>query len=416
MQHSLYQKGLYLVLAIPLLGCAVQDGPALSIDESGLEGSSVQQLRVSLYPWIPEAESFFRWIEADFESRNPDIDLIVRPVTQSYEWESDFVSDLAYETDKAITALTSPTSADAQDLIEIDTLTLGVLARARAIAPFDVAGMDFLPSATEAVTWNKKRVGVPHWTCGYFVISENPEIRAARNVEELVAVLRNAGTARVDIAGDMDGSWDSIAVYLDGFRDTYPNGDMLAALSRTELDPVVAEHFQHLGPACMQDGRNHCDDDAVDLFATGGSDSLFGFSERLNPILAHPRKTVGQLHIASATLGGGDAPTAFVDALVLSPRCSAPRCLSAASRFAAYYISDEVFESSLMGLDTENGIPRYLLPSTRTAFDFGQVAQDRLYLQLREEFQGAKAFPNAGVPEARETGSIRLQLQEALSL
>jgi thiamine pyridinylase len=80
------------------------------------------------------------------------------------------------------------------------------------------------------------------------------------------------------------------------------------------------------------------------LFAPGNSDALIGYSERLNPILSHAGRTVGELDIASATLGEGDEPTLFTDALVMSPRCSSERCRKAAKKFAAYYVSDEVFE------------------------------------------------------------------------
>lgn len=322
---------------------------------------------------------------------------------------------LAYETDKAITALTDEGSADFQHLVEIDTLTLGALGDAGAIAPFSVGG-SFLPAASESVRWNNRSYGVPHWTCGYFVISENQAVRWADDAAELRSVLASAGTARVDLAGDLEGSWDSISVYLDAYRDTYPQRSMTAALTQPQLDPQVAQMFRDLRPTCTKDGVNYCADDAVDLYATGGSDALIGFSERLHPIFLHPDRTVGTLHIAAATLGGGDAPTAFVDALVLSPECASERCKRAARTFASYYVSDVTFESSLMALDTSSRIPRYLLPSTSSALRYGKVGRDRLYQQLEHEVRGARALPNTGVPEAREAGVIRQQMRAAMGL
>ena len=41
------------------------------------------RLKVALYPWVPNAESLVDWIERDFESRNPDIDLVVRPLARA---------------------------------------------------------------------------------------------------------------------------------------------------------------------------------------------------------------------------------------------------------------------------------------------------------------------------------------------
>ena len=43
------------------------------------------QLKVALYPWVPAAESLVEWIEADFESKNPDVDLVVRPLERTYD-------------------------------------------------------------------------------------------------------------------------------------------------------------------------------------------------------------------------------------------------------------------------------------------------------------------------------------------
>jgi thiamine pyridinylase len=371
------------------------------------------QLKVSLYPYIPEVEAFFSWIESDFEAKNPDIDLVVRALEKSYEGEAGYVADLAYETDKAMLALTDAAGDDFQHLVEIDALTLGTLAQNNAIAPFRVEGLEFLAAADEAVTWSGQHFGVPHWTCGNFIITEDPAIRDVRNVDELVAALERASAGRIPLAGDMDGSWGAISTYLDVFMDTYPQLDKQAALAQP-LDATIMGHLQKLRSVCIKDDVNHCAEDAVELLATGEAAALFGFSERLNPVLQHPDRKVGELHVSTATIGGGNTPAAFVDALVKSRTCTTEPCSSAAQRFADYYVSDATFETSLM--TTPSGVPRYLLPSTTSAFDVGRVGQDRLYQELQEEATGAAALPNSGVPEARTAGTIRPQVQAALGL
>ena len=370
------------------------------------------QLRVSLYPWIPNATSFFQWIETDFEAKHPDIDLVVRPLAKSFG-----LADLAYEPDQTAAALTDERNPDFQHLVELDTLILGALAQRGAIAPFAVQNARFLPAAAEAVTWNNQTVGVPHWTCGYFVISEDPTIRTATNIFDLVSILSAQATPRVDLAGDLANPWDAITGYLDAFRDTYPRGDLQQAVTQPGMDPDVKDYLSMLQSACSKDGVSYCGADAVDLFATGNADALIGYSERLNPILAHAKKTVGTLHVASATLGDGDAPALFTDALVLSPRCSSLQCQSAAQRFATYYVSDAVFEVALMALDAGLGsVPRYLLPSTTSAFEYGLVGTDRLYGQLKEEIKKGRPFPNNGVLEAQESGILQQEMKEALGL
>lgn len=374
------------------------------------------QLRVSLYPWVPDAESLVRWIEADFEASHPAIDLVVRPLNRSYDWMPEYTGDLAYEIDRSVAALTGG-GDDAWHLVEVDAMILGELARRGALAPFGLADARFLPFARQAVTYAGVEYGVPHWTCGYFVISEQGAVKDARNVHQLVSTLRDAGTPRVDVVGDLDGSWDAITVYLDGYRDTWPRRTLQDALSHTELDPTVEASFRALGSACEKDGVNHCGSDGVDLFATGGADALIGYSERLNPILSHPGRTVDDLHVASATLGGGDHPALFTDALVMSPGCGTAQCRDAARAFAAYYTSDRVFETVLMSRDAgPSATPRYLLPSTASAFEYGAVAADPLYQQLRREIEGGVSFPNHGVPAAREAGAIQARLREALGI
>ncbi|WP_428267505.1 hypothetical protein [Haliangium sp.] len=373
------------------------------------------QLRVSLYPWVPEADSLASWIEQDFETQHPEIDLVVRTMERSYDWLPGYVSDLAYEIDQTVAALTQE-GDDSQDLIEVDTMILGALIERNAVAPFALSEPSFLPSAQEAVSQDGETWGVPHWTCGYFVISEDAGVREANDLTALLDRLADAGTERADIVGDIDGSWDAVMVYLDAFIDSYGDGDVQAALAAETLDPMVDSALRALGTSCAQDGEAMCGSDGVEKFATGGADALIGYSERLHPILATEGRTVANLHIASAPLGSGSHPMLFTDALVLSPRCSSERCQEAARAFASYYVSDRVFEVVLMGLDTDTSVARYLLPSTTTAFDTDAVAADPYYRQLEEEIQGARAYPTSGVPEARERGAIQAQVKTALGL
>ena len=369
------------------------------------------QLKVALYPWVPAPESLVEWIEADFESRNPDIDLVVRPLERSDD------VDLAYDYDKTASALTDD-GPDSQHLVEVDTVILDKLINAGAVQPFDIGdGVSFLPAALEAVTWEGSVYGVPHWTCGYFVISRLEKVRQAGTLTELLSALETEGTNAVDLVGDLDGSWDSIVVYLDAFRDTYPEESMVEALALEELDSSVRDGLARVGQACTATGTNYCGDDHVERFVLGDADALIGYSERLHPILEGGGGTDGNLYVAAATLGRGDQPMLFTDALVLSRNCSTERCRDAASAFAAYYVSDEVFEVVLMSLDSgDSATPRYLLPSTTSAFDFGRVGADPLYRQLRQEVEGAASTPNRGVPEARDAGVIRTKLRQVLGL
>lgn len=397
--------------------CAGTAGPSGGPRAESPDAAGRFELRVSLYPWVPEPDSLVRWVERDFEALHPDVDLVVRGVDRSHDWVPNrYTGDLAYEIDRAVAALTTH-STDFQHLVEIDAMILGDLAQRGAVVPFEVAGRDFLPFAKEAVTWDGKTYGVPHWTCGYFVISEDAGIRRAATVHDWLRVLEARNTAVPDLVGDLDGSWDAVMVYLDAFRDTYPDSALAAALGDTLLNTEVAASLGAVGRACAGSGGSLCGADSVPLFARGGADALIGYSERLNAILGNPARTVGQLHVASAVLGAGDRPTLFTDALAMSPQCASERCRGAARRFAEYYTSDRVFEHLMMSRDVgPSAPPRYLLPSTTTAFRTGSVAGDRLYQELVEEIAGARPFPNHGVPDAKERGTIRAGLRKVLGI
>jgi thiamine pyridinylase len=369
-------------------------------------------LRVTLFSWIPERASFASWIERDFEARNPDIDLIVRDPNKA-----DAGPDLAYDYEKTVEALTKD-GEDAQDLIEVDTMILGYLHEQRAIAPLEVKA-SYLDFAQRAVTINGHVVGVPHWTCGYFVISE-ADLHKAADREQLLAILKALKNDSVTLVGDLDGSWDSIMVYLDTLRDSDPATNLETALTATTIDTNARMNLEAIGAACMKDGKSMCADAdaAVSVFAQGKASGLVGYSERLHPILttADVKVDRAKLHIASAILGNGNHPMLFTDALVQSPRCTGS-CLDAARRFAAYYVSDETFETALMSRDTDpSAVPRYLLPSTTTAFETTQVAHDRLYQELKTTIRDAVPFPTSGVPAARKAGLIRKQVKTALGI
>jgi thiamine pyridinylase len=375
------------------------------------------ELRVSLFPWVPEPDSLMHWIERDFEDLHPEIDLVVRGADRSQDWvRTQYRGDLAYEIDRTVAALTTH-SADFQHLVEIDAMILGTLVQRGAIVPFQVSNRQFLPFAAEAVTWGDTIYGVPHWTCGYFVISENAAVRNARTVDELARVLAAQNTPRPDLLADLDGSWDAVMVYLDAYRDTYPDSSLFEALQREDVNTAVAASLRTVGGACSSPTGSLCGTDSVPLFSRGQVDALVGYSERLNKIFSDPQRTVGKLHLASAPLGNGDRPTLFTDALVMSPQCASQACRRAAQIFAEYYTSDRVFEVLMMSRDVGGRAPpRYLLPSTSTAFQTAAVAADSLYRQLWAEIADARPFPNFGVPEARARGTIRSAVRQALGV
>jgi thiamine pyridinylase len=368
-----------------------------------------------LFPWVPEAESLFQWVEAEFERQYWWIDLVVRDLEKSHDWKPAYVGDLAYEWEKASTALTKSDGDDFQHLVEVDTMILGKLIKAGSVQPFTIPDRSFLPFSLNSVSVGGTAYGVPHWACGYFIASSIDEIKGATDLSSLLTIIAERGTNKVDIAGDMDGSWDSVMVYLDAYSDQHPNSALDNAVKHATLDQSVAAALGKIGRACTKDSKNFCGEDASEIFASAESDSLFGYSERLHDV-AKAGRDLSKLRIVSAPLGSQDRPVLFTDALVLSPKCQSDKCRQAAAAFARFYTSDWTYETVLLSLDKSGASPRYLLPGTSTAFDHGRVARDPIYQQLQEEINGAIPFPILGVPDARNSGKIRAEVKKAIGL
>jgi thiamine pyridinylase len=367
------------------------------------------QLRVSLYPWIPYSQELADWIKKDFEKDNPQIELVIRPMVRADD------ADLAYDVPMALAALLIKDHNDFQHVVEIDTMILGQLVQAGAVVPFEVARSDYLPFTRDAVSINQQTYGVPHWTCGYFLMSESQSITEAKTAQDLMTRLNALGSNKIKMGGKLEGSWDSVIVYIDAYLDTYPDKSAADALKDKGLDVKVLTSLRYLKDACTSGGKPYCNKSMAAEFGRGELTALVGYSERLNSALSQDNAKIENVHISPAPLGEGSRPFLFTDALVLSRHCDSDPCRDAAKRFAEYYVSDRVFEVALMALETQQKrVPRYLLPSTTGAFGAGKVAQDSIYKQLRAAVAEAKPYPNIGIPEARSSGLMRIRVNEAL--
>lgn len=376
------------------------------------------RLKVSLFPWVPGDTSYVKWIEEEFERSNPTIDLVVRDLAKSHDWKpNEYVGDLSYEWEKTSQALTDTNSPDFQHVVEVDTMILGELVKRKAVLPFTIPDPGFLRFTRQAVRVDDTTYGVPHWTCGYFFMSTLPQIKTASSLDQLLRTLSAAGRAEsVDVAGDMDGSWDSVMLYLDAYVDAHPSASASEATTHSKLDKDVEANLTKVGRACTHEGKNHCGGNAAEAFAAGRVDALFGYSERLHDA-ARKGTDPDNVTIVPATLGQTNRLLLFTDALVLSPQCSSAECKDAAAKFAAFYTDARVYETVLLSRDgDQDAKPRYLLPATQAAFERPDVQADPIYNQLQGYVGGADAYPNEGVPAAKQSGVLRGLVANALGI
>jgi thiamine pyridinylase len=242
----------------------------------------------------------------------------------------------------------------------------------------------------------------------------------AHHAGDLRERLDALGTPASNLGGPIEGSWDSIVVYLDAYLDTYPRKTAGDALEDAGLNERVLGALKEIGSACTAGGDDLCDETGWDViadFGTGELDALIGYSEKLNGALRGDKATVRpeDVYIGPAPLGGSARTFLFTDALVKSPKCVDRSCKRAAAIFAEYYVSDEILAAAMMAADGgEGAFPRYLLPATEGAFNVDLVKEDPIYRQLRPLMATAAGYPNTGVPEARDQGLLRVRVNEAM--
>ncbi|MBD2680598.1 MULTISPECIES: extracellular solute-binding protein [Nostoc] len=378
---------------------------------------SKNTLRVALFPYIPDTANdkyskLVKRIETEFEQKNPSIDLVLKPLTDD---------DGFYEPDTLKKWLTESPANNGYHLVEIDTLLLGDLVKSNVIQRWNapLTQHDWHPAARSAVTVNNQIYGVPHWLCSHFIFSRDKSVVEAKSISQLLTALNRLNPKIPNIAGDLRGSWNLPALYLDAWADTYGLNKVASAIS-PNLDPVVMQSLKAFSKECVTNGKNPCLDetyhDDFDLsakdFAKGKVDAFFGYSERLNFILAQGA-SARDIKIASAPFGRGKHPLLFVDAFVLRKDCD-QACQKAASSFVAYINAPSTQEWILMSQDAgKKAIPRYLLPATLSVFQTPKVKQDPYYKVLKSEITNALPYPNSGFPAIREqmNNSILKELQ-----
>lgn len=361
-------------------------------------------LSVALYPYLPDAggdgfRAMLDRIEQEFEDDNPDVDLTLR----TFDDAGGF-----YDPEQLSRWLSDPPEAGGFHVVEIDTVLLGEIAERGLASPWELpsAGDAFHPAASAAAAWGGVARGVPHWMCGFYVLSEDPAIASAATFDALLAALQ-AAAPEGPTEGNFISDWDLSAMYLSAWADAKGAADLAAAVT-APVDPALAARLADLAGTCSADGQNPCIDgtylDGWDMpaehLAAGAAPAMFGYSERLHVALragADP----ASLHVGRLPLGPAPTPVAFVDALVRRPDCDVA-CQDAADRFAAYLTSPSTYGWLLMSEDAADAPPRYLLPAREDVYELPALAADPFYPTLGASMVGAVPYPNSGIPESRD--------------
>jgi thiamine pyridinylase len=376
---------------------------ASSVDSAGKPGRT--KLSVALVPWIPDAAgddfaSLRRMLEEGFESQHAAIDLELRLIK----------SDDSYHNP---TRLAGWLASGRYDLVEIDSVLLGDLIDADVLEPWpSVPERDYLAAARSGSTEidrSGKPVwwGVPHLTCGFFLVTRSEKLHAASNIVGLVKAARESGKP---LLGSFTSSWDLPALYLDARVDNGLDATNLPALSNAVNPPLHADSaaaLEQLAELCRRGDKNPCVDgtydeareDPAEELVKGSAIGYWGYSERLHrtvTLMKAEGAPVEGLRVSTIPLGTSATPLLFTDAFVRRKGCSGDAvCNAAAAAWAEFITRDDVVRDLLISKDAgPNAVPRYLLPATSSAFKAEPIAKDAIYAELRPLAQSGRSFPS----------------------
>ncbi|WP_437589779.1 extracellular solute-binding protein [Sorangium sp. So ce1000] len=297
------------------------------------------------------------------------------------------------------------------DVVELDTVVLGEVKDRDVIKawPADVDTGDWLAPAREASTIDSHIYGVPHLMCSEFILSRNKQVLAAKTAGDLVKALKASGAAAPSLVGDAAGSWTLPGIYLDAWRDTYPQRDVATAMS-APLDMSVIGSLKSALGQCDADGSNMCitaggqyedTTKAAEEFGLGQVAATFGYSERLHFAL-RAAKDPADIGIAPAPFGDGRNLLLFTDAFVVRKGCN-DECMAAARHFVDYIDDPATMKWYLFAEECAEKVPpRYLIPATRSAFELPEVKRDRYYPSIRGAVEAGAPFPNRGLYAVRK--------------
>jgi thiamine pyridinylase len=365
-----------------------------------------RELRVALYPFIPEFVAAAEGIKRDFEAAHPHISLDILDLRSNY-----------YAPDEPNYIET----VDA-DVFEVDSVLLAQFIADKKIRelPTDMLlpPAALLTNAYVGTQVNGKRYGAAHWVCRnllFFPAAKAPQfpIRTLADLERFVGSADATDRLLVDLKGKLTLGEFYLSAAFDHYSDT---GRALAAAE--SMDSALADDITRLLKLCPPGG---CRDEAAHddprlyatVFARHDAKALIGYSELLHDVLA-ARQACGDACLSDSDLAvsdlalddSGSTPIAWVDSFAVNAHCTA-QCLADAASFVRFMNQDSTYLKLLLPLGPSalSGspapvVPSYLLPAKAALYSNPALLQHaHLYPELKALVE------NATVPTAEQLNS-----------
>lgn len=400
----------FLLLTIVLLSSVIMNFTYLGVSTgaSSIQTTSRRQLRVALYPYVPQKADMYWKLEREFEDAYPDIDL--RYV--------DLGAD--YYGGQLVDALKNSQA----DVFEVDTVFLRDLVDGKLIQELPLDALSpkdtFLQVASDASTIDGKIYGIPHWVCGNFLFfrKDDPERSKFEKLISLDGIERIIGRPASQEQGllvDMQGKSTLGEKYLDAVLDIYQNpNEALKHVSSTSPDIGAIRSLNRLFALCpggLCDSEKHHDSDQfyAKQFAHRKSRALIGYSERMYYVVdefingvREDEAAVGSISFAwndttktydpvgvydvdvvSAPLAdNGSKGLAWVDVLTIRTGIDQQKRKDAQELIT--FFNSEKFTAELL-IPTFGSAPRYLLPARNSLYtNRGLLQAAPLYTRFHE--------------------------------
>ena len=401
---------------------------------------SLQQheLKVSIFKYIPDLAGdqltgLSRFIADEFKKEHG-VSVTVEAVSDPY--------DLKRLTSKHLT-----NSADAYDVMEVDTVMLGELAKSGNLQVlekyFEVTKDVFTSSAVESVRCaphlKPHLYGVPTLQCAKFLmeltdVNRTPEgqrlLKDGISFDQLKEALDREDDSghRVLLVGDFRGRWGLPTLYLDAYVSKHGKEPLLEDIDGSVADLKLIEELKEFtdcgrladGSNPGIDGKFHEDHE---LFIREVTDSehilMYAYSENMAEALqraAERNRHKSILHIISPPLQSYNLLT-YTDAVVVNKHKFAdPKRAADIIKFVDFYTSLPFRTSLAFGQDLPPSVlyPRYVLPARKDFFTKTAAANDVYYKEFHAALKYSTAVPNCDIYYKRPF--LQAQLEEALGL
>jgi thiamine pyridinylase len=394
-----------VVLFVVLSAGFLASTESASCQSVGSQQTQRQQLRVVLYPFIPEFTYAAEAVKRLFEAENPDVELVVLDLSDNY-----------YAPPKPGKHDPTYIGEVDTDVYELDSVFLADFVKDHKIQPLkdDILLSEgaLLKNAYVGSMLDGVRYGSPHWVCGDFLFYRNNndkekdnapagDIKTLKDLEDFVG-----SDLKFRLLVDMRGRLTLGEFYLATAYAKYKD----PAQVKQHIDPADESLEADLVRVLKLCPTGSCRDLVFheitgiygQEFAQKRSKALIGYSELLHSVLKEGinNGTISDKDLAVAALPLDDAgavPISWVDSFAVQKDCR-DDCYQRAAKFIKFMQRDDVYLKLLLPdrpsfIHNPAGpfpIPAYLLPAKGSLYTNSTlISAAHLYPDLRKIIEAA---------------------------